>query len=107
MSELRQTVERLLAIHEEIDAKKLDLKTVYGDAQSSGFNKTALGLAVREIRARAKTESAKAAQVQAIVDLYVAEYDAPRVHVREASQTPSGAEAGSIVRADAPIREDA
>jgi uncharacterized protein (UPF0335 family) len=106
MSELRQTLDRLLAIHSEIDDKKADLKTVYADAQSGGFDKSALGAAVREIRSREKSGSPKAVERQAIVDLYIAEYDRPsHVHVREAAGTPSGAEAGSVVRADAPIRE--
>lgn len=90
MSELRQTLHRLLAIHAEIDEKKDDLKTVYRDAASAGFDKAALGQAVREIRSREKNDSPEAQERRAIVDMYVAEFDAqqlPRtyVHVREAA----------------------
>lgn len=81
-SELLQTMRRLLSIHDEIDAKKADLKTVYADAQSAGFDKAALGLAIREIRGREKARTEAAQSRSAIADLYVSTFDnAPRTYV--------------------------
>jgi uncharacterized protein (UPF0335 family) len=80
--ELRQTMQRLMSIHDEIDEKKLDLKAVYADAKSAGFDKAALGLAIREIRGRAKAETPAAEERAAIVELYVSAFDnAPRTYV--------------------------
>lgn len=80
--ELLQTMRRLMSIHDEIDARKADLKEVYGDAKNAGFDKTALGLAIREIRARAKAEKPDAQERAAIVELYVSAFDnAPRTYV--------------------------
>lgn len=92
-SELCQTMKRLMSIHDEIDEKKLDLKTVYADAKSAGYDKTALGLAIRQIRSREKNETPAAQERSAIVDLYVSAFDnAPRTYVhvpaREASHEP-------------------
>lgn len=88
MSELRQILETLLHRHTEIDEIKDDMRDDYKAAQSAGFDKAALGAAVREIRARAKAETPKAQERAALVDLYLAEYDAVRpshVHVCEAA----------------------
>jgi uncharacterized protein (UPF0335 family) len=82
---LLQTFDRLMSIHDSIDEKKLELREVYADAKSDGFDKAALGAAIREIRGRAKAETPAAQEKQAIVDLYVSVYDnAPRtcMHVR-------------------------
>lgn len=107
--ELRQTMRRLMSIHDEIDEKKLDLKTVYADAKSAGFDKTALGLAIRQIRGREKNETPAAQERSAMVELYVSAFDnAPRTYVhvpaREAAerQNPSEGEVGSAVRTGAP-----
>lgn len=80
--ELRQTMKRLMSIHDEIDEKKLDLKSVYADAKSAGFDKAALGLAIRQIRGREKAETPAAEERAAIVDLYVSAFDsAPLTYV--------------------------
>jgi uncharacterized protein (UPF0335 family) len=90
--ELRQTMQRLMSIHDEIDEKKLDLKTVYADAKSSGFDKAALGLAIRQIRGRAKAETPAAEERASIVELYVSAFDnAPRTYVH----VPARGEANS------------
>lgn len=108
--ELRQTMKRLMSIHDEIDEKKLDLKTVYADAKSAGFDKTALGLAIRQIRSREKNETPAAQERSAMVELYVSAFDnAPRTYVhvpaRQAAQrqNPSEGEVGSAVRDGAPV----
>lgn len=108
MSQLRALMERILHRHAEIDEIKAEMREDYAEAKSAGYDKAALGAAIREVRSRAKADTPEAIERQAIVSLYLAEFDAPRAHMpaREA-QTPSGAEAGSTVRTGAPIHEDA
>lgn len=86
MSELRQLMERIIRLHEEEDERKADRKQVYAEAKSLGFDKTALGQAIREIRNRDKQDTAKAQETQALVSLYLAEFDGPtRAHMHEAA----------------------
>lgn len=83
-------MERIIRLHEEEDALKADRKEVYAEAKSLGFDKTALGQAIREIRNRDKNESAAAVQRQAEVDLYIAEFDAAaHAYARSASIMPT------------------
>lgn len=85
MSELRQIMEGILALHAEEDEIKESRKAHYADAQAAGFNKSALGLAIRTIRASQKQETPAALEKQSLADQYVAEYEAlAHVHVREA-----------------------
>lgn len=86
MSQLRSIMERILSNHAEEDETKADRREIYGEAKSAGFDKTALGQAIREIRNRAKAEKPEAVERQAIVDLYLAEFDAPKPsHMHEAA----------------------
>jgi uncharacterized protein (UPF0335 family) len=103
MSELREIIDDILALHAEEDEIKVSKKARYADAQDAGINKSALGLAIRTIRARQKQETPAALEKQSEADRIIAEYDRPsHVHVREAAETPSGAEAGRAVRSSAP-----
>lgn len=86
MSELRAMMDRILNTLAEEDEIKAGRRQIYADAQAAGYNKTALGLAIREIRARGKVETPAQIERQSVADLYIAEYDAPRVHVREAAE---------------------
>lgn len=86
MSDLTQLMNDLLALHAEEDEIKVSRRAIYADAQDAGFNKAALGLAIRTIRARQKQESPAALEKQALSDQYLAEYDASHVHVREAAE---------------------
>ena len=83
MSDLTQVMNDLLALHAEEDEIKVSRKAIYADAQDAGFNKAALGLAIRTIRARQKQDSQATLEKQALSDQYLAEYDASHVHVRE------------------------
>ena len=82
MSQLRQTMERILHLLTEIDEIKADVREVYAEAKSAGYDKTALGQAIREIRNRDKQDTAEAQERQAIVSLYLAEFDAPHAGAR-------------------------
>jgi uncharacterized protein (UPF0335 family) len=90
MSELRQTMERILHLLTEIDEIKADVREVYAEAKSAGYDKTALGQAIREIRNRDKNATPEAEERQAIVSLYLAEFDAPHAGARAiASAVPA------------------
>lgn len=86
MSQLRDVMKRILARHDQIDDIKAEIKQDYAEAKSAGYDKTALGQAIREIRNREKAEAPKAQETQALVDLYLAEFDGPsRTHMHEAA----------------------
>lgn len=92
MSDLLTFMDDILALHAEEDEIKTSRKTIYADAQEAGFNKSALGLAVRTIRARQKQEGPTALERQSLADQYIEAYDRPaHVHVREAAETQAAA----------------
>lgn len=82
----KSRMERILRLHEQIDALKLDIRQVYAEEKADGGDKTAMGAAVSYIRKRDK-EGSDLADREAMADVYVADYDAPRTHThaREAS----------------------
>ena len=82
MSDLRAIMDDILATHAEEDEIKESRKAHYADAQSAGYDKAALGLAIRTIRARRKQETPAALEKQSKADQYVEQYDALHVHVR-------------------------
>lgn len=88
MSDVAAFIEDILAFHAETDEIKVSMKSRYADAQDAGFNKSAIGLAVRTIRASRKQETPAALEKQSLADQYVAEYEAherslAHVHVRD------------------------
>lgn len=82
MSDLRAIMDDILALHAEEDEIKESRKAHYADAQSAGYDKAALGLAIRTIRARRKQETPASLEKQSKADQYVEQYDALHVHVR-------------------------
>jgi uncharacterized protein (UPF0335 family) len=82
----KSRMERVLRLHEQIDALKLDIRQVYAEEKADGGDKTAMGAAISYIRKREKDSTALADR-EAMADVYVAAYDAPRTHThaREAS----------------------
>lgn len=87
--QLRSIVNRILRCKEAEDEAKADTKEVYAEAKSNGFDKTALGALVSEIRKREK-DSGKVDELNAILDLYREAYfgrsgteDATHAHTRE------------------------
>ena len=82
MSDLATIMEDILALHAEEDEIKETRKAHYADAQAAGFDKAALGLAIRTIRTRRKQETPAALEKQSKADEYVQAYDASHVHVR-------------------------
>ena len=97
MSELVVTlIQRILRTHAEEDEIKSDRKEIYGEAASHGVDKAALGLAVRTIRQREKSEPPAAAERQAIADLYIEAFDAS--HVRACAREGRNGTAGSAAQ---------
>lgn len=83
--QITSLIDRILRIRQEQDDLTEAVKDIYKEATSQGFNKTAMGVLVRELRKAAK-DSAKAAEDEAILDLYRDAYhrgsSATRVGVR-------------------------
>lgn len=84
--ELRQFVDRIIAVHDEIDERNADKKEIYAELHGRGFDKTAVGALVREIRKQSKG-GAKFQEHEAILDLYRQAYQgvASHTHTREAA----------------------
>lgn len=72
-------MERVLRLHEQIDAIKADIREVYAEEKAAGGDKTAMGAAISYIRKREKDGTALNER-EAMVDVYLAAYDAPRAH---------------------------
>lgn len=72
--QLKSIIERILRLHAEEDELKADRREVYAEAKANGYDKTALGDAVRIIRKREK-DAAGFEERNAIVDLYLLAFD--------------------------------
>lgn len=88
----KSRMERILRLHEQIDALKLDIRQVYAEEKADGGDKTAMGAAVSYIRKRDK-EGSDLADREAMADVYVAAYDAPRTHTHT-REVPSYSQSG-------------
>jgi uncharacterized protein (UPF0335 family) len=87
---LKSLTDRILRLREEEDAIKADVRDVYAEAKSHGFDKTVLGKVVARLRAEEK-DGDKLAETETLLDLYLSAYKgASRTHThghaREASQ---------------------
>ena len=90
MSQTRSLMERIIHELEAIDRLKEGVRDIYKEAKDSGHDKTALGQAVREVRSRDKAETPKEVERQALVSLYLADFDAaPHAYARSASSMPT------------------
>jgi uncharacterized protein (UPF0335 family) len=67
-NQLKSITERINRLEDDKKAIADDIRDVYAEAKSSGFNPAALRVVVRKQRADAK----KAAELQADVDAYMA-----------------------------------
>lgn len=72
--QLRAFVERILRLKEEQQSIAGDIREVYAEAKSIGFDKTALGQIVAYVSKRDK-DSAKFEEQSAIFDLYLKAYE--------------------------------
>lgn len=105
--QVKSIIERILRLKEEQDALAEDIREVYAEAKSNGFDKTALGQVVSAIRKRAK-DPAQFEEMATIARLYLEAYDgtgtpiALRAHAHEAPPTAVGAEPSRPVASPLP-----
>lgn len=83
MSQLRSIVERIERLHEEKRTIEDDIKSIYAEAASAGFDKKAM----REVVKRRAKDPAELSEFETIVELYLQEIASPsRAHVRDARE---------------------
>jgi len=68
--QVKSILERILRLKEEQDALAEDIREVYAEAKSNGYDKTALGQAVSAIRKKQK-DPLKFEETGSVVDLYL------------------------------------
>ena len=87
--QLASYIDRILSVHRDQDELNEAKKEIYAEAAGQGFDKSAMGALVRELR-KAEKDSGKAAEQQALLDLYRTSYHrvASHVgaHIREAAE---------------------
>jgi uncharacterized protein (UPF0335 family) len=83
---LRSYIDRILRVRADMDAMQEDVKSIYAEAKSEGFDKTVMGQLVAKLR-KAEKDGDKAAEQAAILDLYTEAYHeaASHTHTREAA----------------------
>lgn len=85
MSQTRSLMQRIIRQLDEIEEIKADVREIYREAKNAGLCKTALGQAIREIRNRDKAETPEAQERQALVSLYLADFDAAHAGARDST----------------------
>lgn len=87
--QLASYIDRILSVHREQDELNEAKKEIYAEAAGQGFDKSAMGALVRELR-KAEKDSGKAAEQQALLDLYRTSYHRAAshigAHIREAAE---------------------
>lgn len=93
--QLRSLIARILRLKEEQDALSADIREVYKEAHSAGFNKTVMGLAVARIRKEGKDGLGRVAEADQLLEIYLEAYRGEvvtetgtvlaRAHTREAT----------------------
>lgn len=72
--QFRSLVDRILRLKEEQDNIGDDIKDIYAEAKGQGYDKTAMGALVSELRKKGK-DAAKFEEVQSVLDLYREAYE--------------------------------
>jgi len=86
---IRSYVDRILRLKEEEDGLKADIKDIYAEAKSNGFDKTALGDLVTHLRKQAKNPE-KQAERSSLFDLYLDAYTNAPSHAHAPARTREG-----------------
>lgn len=73
--QVRSFIERIIRLKEEQDTIGDDIKDVYAEAKSVGYDKTAIGNVVSHLRKVSKKGADTVAEQGAIFDLYLAAYE--------------------------------
>ncbi|WP_234839283.1 GapR family DNA-binding domain-containing protein [Sinorhizobium medicae] len=94
-AQIRAFIDRILRLKEEQDTIGEDIRDIYAEAKSMGFDKTAMGQVVQLIRKRGKIGEDAFSEQNAMVELYLSAYEGPAVVLAAAmsSHTPAPARA--------------
>ncbi|MDX0775249.1 DUF2312 domain-containing protein [Sinorhizobium medicae] len=94
-AQIRAFIDRILRLKEEQDTIGEDIRDIYAEAKSMGFDKTAMGQVVQLIRKRGKIGEDAFSEQNAIVELYLSAYEGPALVLAAAvsSHTPAPARA--------------
>jgi uncharacterized protein (UPF0335 family) len=78
--QIRAFIDRILRLKEEQDTIGEDIRDIYAEAKSMGFDKTAMGNVVAHLRKVAKKGHDTVAEQGAIFDLYLCAYEGKSPH---------------------------
>ncbi|MDX0762265.1 DUF2312 domain-containing protein [Sinorhizobium medicae] len=94
-AQIRAFIDRILRLKEEQDTIGEDIRDIYAEAKSMGFDKTAMGQVVQLIRKRGKIGEDAFSEQNAIVELYLSAYEGPALVLAAAvsPHTPAPARA--------------
>ncbi|MCO5962331.1 DUF2312 domain-containing protein [Sinorhizobium meliloti] len=103
--QIRAFIDRILRLKEEQDTIGEDIRDIYAEAKSMGFDKTAMGNVVAHLRKVAKKGSDTVAEQGAIFDLYLCAYEGKSPHAPAPARARENIEqfdptTGEIIEAD-------
>jgi uncharacterized protein (UPF0335 family) len=78
--QIKAFIERIIRLKDEQDAIGEDIKAVYAEAKSMGFDKTGLGDVVTHLRKIEKKGADTIAEKEAIFDIYLSAYQGSQAH---------------------------
>jgi uncharacterized protein (UPF0335 family) len=104
-AQIRAFIDRILRLKEEQDTIGEDIRDIYAEAKSMGFDKTAMGNVVAHLRKVAKKGSDTVAEQGAIFDLYLCAYEGKSPHAPAPARVRENIEqfdptTGEIIEAD-------
>lgn len=103
--QIRAFIDRILRLKEEQDTIGEDIRDIYAEAKSMGFDKTAMGNVVAHLRKVAKKGHDTVAEQGAIFDLYLCAYEGKTPHAPAPARVRENIEqfdptTGEIIEAD-------
>jgi uncharacterized protein (UPF0335 family) len=104
-AQIKAFIDRILRLKEEQDTIGEDIRDIYAEAKSMGFDKTAMGNVVAHLRKVAKKGSDTVAEQGAIFDLYLCAYEGKSSHAPAPARVRENIEqfdptTGQIIEAD-------
>jgi uncharacterized protein (UPF0335 family) len=104
-AQIKAFIDRILRLKEEQDTIGEDIRDIYAEAKSMGFDKTAMGNVVAHLRKVAKKGHDTVAEQGAIFDLYLCAYEGKSSHAPAPARVRENIEqfdptTGQIIEAD-------
>ncbi|RVK94005.1 DUF2312 domain-containing protein [Sinorhizobium meliloti] len=104
-AQIKAFIDRILRLKEEQDTIGEDIRDIYAEAKSMGFDKTAMGNVVAHLRKVAKKGHDTVAEQGAIFDLYLCAYEGKSSHAPAPARARENIEqfdltTGEIIEAD-------